>query len=215
MRAAPLGDAALLLELGAEIDPALNARVHALAVQLLAAPLPGVSEVTPAYTSLLVHYDPLLLDYADVRDWALAQAERSQAQVARPARVVEVPVRYGGADGPDLDFVAQHCGLTPAGVVRLHCAAEYRVYMMGFTPGFAYLGGLDARLAAPRLETPRTLIPAGSVGIAGMQTGIYPLDSPGGWRLIGRTSLRLFDPAADPPCLLAPGDVVKFVNSDP
>ncbi len=215
MRAAPLGDSALSLELGAGIDPQLNARVHALAAQLMAAPLPGVREVTPTYAALLVHYDPLLLDYAAVRDWALGLAVDLPEEVPGLERVIEIPVRYGGEDGPDLDFVARHTGLTPAEVVRIHTSAEYRVYMMGFTPGFAYLGGLDARIAAPRLETPRTLIPAGSVGIAGLQTGIYPLASPGGWRLIGRSGLRLFDPAADPPCRLAPGDVVKFVNSEP
>lgn len=215
MRAAPLGDSALSLELGTGIDPLLNARVHALAARLMASPLPGVREVTPAYAVLLVHYDPLLLDYAAVRDWALGLAGDLPEQVPGSERVIEIPVRYGGEDGPDLEFVARHNGLTPAEVVHLHTAGEYRLYMMGFTPGFAYLGGLDARIAAPRLETPRTLIPAGSVGIAGLQTGIYPLASPGGWRLIGRTDLRLFDSAADPPCLLAPGEIVKFVNSDP
>lgn len=212
MRAAPLGDSALSLELGTGIDPLLNARVHALVARLMASPLPGVREVTPAYAALLVHYDPLILDYATVRDWALGLAGDLPQQVPVSERVIEIPVRYGGEDGPDLDFVARHNGLTPAEVVRIHTATEYRVYMMGFTPGFAYLGGLDARIAAPRLETPRTLIPAGAVGIAGLQTGIYPLASPGGWRLIGRTEARLFDPAADPPCLLAPGEVVKFVE---
>ena len=114
--------------------------------------------------------------------------------------------------GPDLDFVSRHCGLTQAEVIALHSAGEYPVYMMGFTPGFPYLGGMDRRLACPRLETPRTRIPAGSVGIAGEQTGIYPLESPGGWRIIGRTPLRLFDLQREPPCLLAPGDMVRFVS---
>jgi len=127
------------------------------------------------------------------------------------ARRVEIPVCYGGEWGPDLDFVARHAGLTTAEVIRRHAAAEYTVYMMGFLPGFPYLGGLDVSIAAPRLETPRRRVPAGSVGIAGEQTGIYPLASPGGWRLIGRTEVALFDLTARPPCLLAPGDQVQFI----
>ena len=126
-------------------------------------------------------------------------------------RVVEVPVVYGGEFGPDLDFVSLHTRLPVEEVIRLHSGGEYPVYMIGFTPGFPYLGGMDGRLASPRLETPRTRIPMGSVGIAGEQTGIYPQESPGGWRIIGRTPLRLFDLQREPPCLLSPGDVVRFV----
>jgi KipI family sensor histidine kinase inhibitor len=126
-------------------------------------------------------------------------------------RRVEIPTIYGGEYGPDLDFVAQYHHLTPAEVIRIHSGVDYPVYMLGFIPGFAYLGGLDAAIATPRLDQPRTRIPAGSVGIAGAQTGVYPLDTPGGWRIIGRTPLRLFDPLADPPALLSPGDIVRFI----
>jgi KipI family sensor histidine kinase inhibitor len=124
---------------------------------------------------------------------------------------VEIPVCYGLEYGPDLDAVAAHCGLSPDEVIARHTAAEYRVYMLGFSPGFPYLGGLDPNIAAPRRETPRIKVPAGSVGIAGMQTGIYPLESTGGWQIIGRTPMRLFDPGLEEPCLLRPGDRLRFV----
>ena len=216
------------------IDLGLNRRVQALAVRLgqssarpegvggqgrmPSAPTEGQGalrpegggEAVPAYASLVVHFDLMRIDYQTVSGWIQAQLEGLEERGLPAARVVEIPVIYGGAHGPDLDFVARHNGLTPAEVVAIHSAGEYPVYMLGFTPGFPYLGGLDARIAAPRLETPRSRVPAGSVGIAGSQTGIYSLDSPGGWRLIGWTPLRLFDPAADPPALLNVGDVVKF-----
>jgi KipI family sensor histidine kinase inhibitor len=127
-----------------------------------------------------------------------------------PGRVIEIPTRYGGEYGPDLEFVAKHNGLTPDEVVRIHTSQSLRVFMLGFSPGFPYIGPLAPEIAAPRLATPRTLVPAGSVGIAGRQTGIYPSESPGGWRLIGRTDLKLFAPAKDPPALLRPGDYVRF-----
>jgi KipI family sensor histidine kinase inhibitor len=130
--------------------------------------------------------------------------------VEETPRRVEIPVKYGGEEGPDLGFVAAHNHLSEAEVIRMHASHEYPVYLMGFTPGFPYLGGLDPAIAAPRLSAPRSLVPGGSVGIAGEQTGIYPQDSPGGWRIIGRTRLRLFDLTRDPPFLLAPGDIVVF-----
>jgi KipI family sensor histidine kinase inhibitor len=160
---------------------------------------------------LLVHYDAAVLDYPAVEATVRAAASAAAELAAAPPRRVEIPVTYGGEAGPDLDFVARRAGLTPAQVVGLHTGREYRVYLMGFTPGFAYLGELDERIETPRLETPRLRVPAGSVGIAGRQTGIYPLESPGGWRLIGLTALTLFDPAAAAPFLLAPGDLVRFV----
>lgn len=208
----PVGDSALLIELGNSIDLALNQRVHALARQLQAAQLPGICAIVPAYANLLVHYDPLLLDYEQVEHWALAMIEQPTAQLgAAVTRCIEIPVHYGGEAGPDLAHVAAHCGLSEAEVIARHSNAIYQVYMMGFTPGFAYLGGLDPTLATPRLATPRVRVPAGAVGIAGNQTGIYPVASPGGWQLIGQTPLHLFDPQADPPTLLAPGDEVRFV----
>jgi KipI family sensor histidine kinase inhibitor len=207
----PAGDSAILVSFGSQIDLQVNRRVHALAGLLRAAGLAGLGEAVPGYTTLLVNYDPLVLEYEQALAAVQAQASRAVELALPPARRVEVPVYYGGEFGPDLDFVARHSGLRAAEVVRIHAAGEYPVYFIGFTPGFPYLGGLDERIAAPRLETPRPLVRAGSVGIAGQQTGIYSVDSPGGWRLIGWTPLALFDPAADPPARLAPGDVVKFV----
>ncbi len=211
VRLQPCGDSALLITLAETIDPAINARVHALAARLRAAQAPGLGEAVPAYGALLVHYDATRLDYPAVEAVVSSAAEALETQAAAPARQVVIPVVYGGAAGPDLGFVARHTGLTPAAVVQLHTSREYRVYLMGFTPGFPYLGELDERLVVPRLETPRLRVPAGSVGLAGRQTGIYPLESPGGWRLIGRTDLPLFDPAAPEPFRLAPGDLVRFV----
>ncbi len=206
------GDAAILVSFGDKIELETNRRVHALGRLVLAERerLPGLGEGVPGYTSLLVHYDPLLLEGARALEALRTLAGQAAALELPAPRRVEVPVHYGGEYGPDLEFVARHTGLPAQEVVRLHAAGEYPVYFIGFTPGFPYLGGLDPRLATPRLETPRSRVPAGSVGIAGQQTGIYSVDSPGGWRLIGWTPLRLFDPLADPPALLSPGDVVRF-----
>ncbi len=208
-RFSPAGDSALLVELGDQIDLPTNRRLHALADWLHN--LPGLGEAVPGYATLLVHYSPLHFTYADVLD--LVQRGLSQAaQMAQTTpRRVDIPVHYGGEDGPDLQFVAHHCGLSPDEVIRRHSQVEYVVYFLGFTPGFPYLGGLDASIAAPRLESPRPRIPAGSVGIAANQTGVYPLESPGGWRIIGRTDVTLFNPLNQPPALLAPGDGVRFI----
>ncbi len=210
-RCCPLGDSALLVEFGQEIDLQTNRRVHALAAHLQLSRLEGIGEIVPTYASLLIHYDPLLLSYGQVLGWVREQIDASTAGFAPVPRLVEIPTWYGGAHGPDLPVVARHTGLSEEAVIRIHSQAEYQVYMMGFTPGFPYLGGMDPKISAPRLETPRTRVPAGSVGIAGKQTGIYSIESPGGWQLIGWTPLALFDPAHEPPCLLAPGDRLRFV----
>jgi inhibitor of KinA len=207
-----LSDSSILLSLGDSIDPVTNRRVHALAAALAFDPLPGVSETVPGYASLVVHYDPLALTYAQAAGWLSAHAETAAEASARPARKIEIPVQYGGEYGPDLGFVAAHCHLTPTEVIRLHSETEYTVYMMGFTPGFAYLGSIPPALITPRLETPRALVRAGTVAIAGEQTGIYPVDSPGGWQLIGHTEMLPFDPQRDPLFLFAPGNTVKFYN---
>jgi inhibitor of KinA len=208
-----LGEGGLVVELGDVIDPALNARVHRLARVVRERLGARILEVVPTYRSLLVRHDPL-------REPRRALARRIEALVAElgeggeaaaAARTVHVPTCYGGDLGPDLDDVARHAGLAPAEVVALHASATYQVFMLGFTPGFPYLGGMPARLATPRLPTPRQRVEAGSVGIGGAQTGIYPVVSPGGWRLVGRTPLRLFDPGAPSPFLLAPGDRLRFV----
>lgn len=210
-RLVPLGDSAVLVQLGEEIDPVLNRRVHALDARLRGSGIEGVIETVPAYASLLVHYDPLVLTYDEVSDWVRGESSKADEADARAPRRVEVPVRYGGDAGPDLEYVATYHKVSPGKVAELHASLDYLVYMMGFTPGFPYMGKLNAAIEMPRLETPRTRVPRGSVGIAGAQTGIYPVESPGGWRLIGRTSLSLFDLAGDPPFLLSPGDSVRFV----
>ncbi|PWH12269.1 MAG: allophanate hydrolase [Anaerolineae bacterium] len=204
----PLSDCALLVQLGESIDPLTNRQVHLLAAALERDPLPGFLECVPGYASLAVHYDPLILAYGQIYDWLVNRLALVEPSAARPARRVEVPVTY---DGPDLEFVAAYCHLTPAQVIGLHSSTLYHVYMMGFAPGFAYLGIVPEPLRVPRLETPRTRVPAGSVAIAGAQTGIYPFETPGGWRLLGHTALTLFDPLRDPPFLFAPGDEVQFV----
>jgi KipI family sensor histidine kinase inhibitor len=207
----PLSDSAILLSLGEGIDPAINRRVHLLAAALALDPLPGVIETVPGYASLVVHYDPLVLTHAQVVEWLSTRLDSASETASRPTKTVEVLVQYGGEYGLDLEFVAEYHHLSPAEVMRLHSETEYTVYMMGFTPGFAYMGKLPAALVTPRLETPRTHVRAGTVAIAGEQTGIYPVASPGGWRLIGYTSLLPFDPLREPPFLFAPGDTVCFV----
>lgn len=210
----PAGDSALLVTFGEQIDLGLNRQAQALARALAEHPLSGLGEAVPGYATLLVHYDPLLLNYQDVIDWLSdLESQRLSAggALAYQPRRVEIPVVYGGEAGPDLAFVAEHSRLPVDEVIRIHAGRDYPVFMMGFTPGFPYLGGMDPRIAAPRLATPRSRVPGGSVGIAGEQTGVYPVDSPGGWRIIGRTALKLFDPASEEPFRLAPGDLVRFV----
>ncbi len=205
----PAGDSSILVELGERIDPRINRMAHALAEALRGAD--GLGESVPGYASLLVYYDPFLLGYDETLERIRRGLEQIDPEDLPAARFVEIPVSYGGAEGPDLEFVARHCGLSPAEVIARHSQVEYSVYFLGFLPGFPYLGGLDPAIAVPRLETPRTRIPAGSVGIAAEQTGVYPLESPGGWRIIGRTQVRLFDEQRDPPAVLRPGDHVRFV----
>ena len=210
-RIVPLGDSALLVKLGEEIDITINQRVHALTALINLSPLDGVVETVPAYASLLIHYDPILLTYARIRSWVRGKLDQLESANQRTPRQFEVPVRYGGEFGVDLQFVADFHHLHVEDVIRIHSERIYTIYMMGFTPGFPYMGKLDAAIVTPRLETPRTHVPAGTVAIAGSQTGIYPIDSPGGWQLIGHTSLQLFDPNSESPFLFAPGDEVKFV----
>ena len=218
MRVLPLGDASLLIELGDSIDDATHAQVRAAFDALTGAALPGVIDIVPAYTGIAVHYEPLLFAHAGAAPYENARravvhvVDGMGAVPVEPGPVVEIAVRYGGADGPDLEHVAHGAGLSAADVVALHAGAEYTVYMIGFTPGFPYLGGLPSRLATPRRASPRQAVPAGSVGIAGSQTGIYPLRTPGGWQIIGRTDERLFRPELDPPTLLHIGDRVRFLD---
>jgi len=209
-RVVPLGDSALLIQLGDEIDLEINQRIHALDALFCADVLEGIVECVPAYATLLIHYDPLTLSYAQISDWVNAKLDRVESNATRKPRRFDAPVRYGGAFGPDLEWVAAYHHISMADVVRLHADQPYTIYMMGFTPGFPYMGRLPRSLITPRLDSPRTLVRAGTVAITGEQTGIYPVDSPGGWRLIGWTPLRLFDPSSDTPFLFAPGDEVQF-----
>ena len=207
----PLGDSAVLVQLGDEIDLTINQRVHALANLIITLPMQGVVEVVPAYATLLVHYDPLLLSFAQMKGYLHTQISQMEESEYRKPRRIEVPVKYGGEDGSDLESVASYCGLRFEDVIRIHSEKIYTVYMMGFTPGYPYMGKLDDRLIMPRLETPRTRVRAGAVAIAGSQTGIYSIESPGGWQLIGWTPLKLFDLRSESPFLFSPSDEVKFV----
>ena len=211
VRFLPAGDRGLVVEFGDEISLALNARVRALDVLLAAARIPGLIEAVPTYRSLGIEYDPSAVSFEALQarvDQLVGALD--PGDLPSPKRV-RIPTVYGGEYGPDLPFVAEHAGLPEAEVIRLHSQAVYHVYMIGFAAGFAYLGGLSARLHTPRLPSPRIRVPKGSVGIGGNQTGAYPAETPGGWRLIGRTYLELFDPSRDIPTPMAPGDEVEFV----
>lgn len=208
----PLADDAWLATFGHALDAAVNARVHAVCARIDADRPRWVRGVVPAYASVAVFFDLHVVAAGHVRDWlAGLLANTRMASGDGHARCVEIPVVYGGESGPDLATAAAELGIAPGELARRHAGGEYTVAMIGFAPGFPYLFGLDPALALPRLATPRLKVPAGSVAIAGGQAGIYPRESPGGWRLLGRTPLRLFDPERTPPGTLQPGDRVRFV----
>ena len=203
-------DSSLCVEFGSSISEEINQRVNAFAKLLEKENVPGVTELVPTYRSVTVHYRPEQISYARLRTVLEELSHRNVAVVQELQPEIVIPVLYGGTCGPDLPRVAALHGLTEEEVVQLHTAPSYLIYMMGFLPGFCYLGGLDKRIATSRLEVPRVKIPAGSVGIAGEQTGIYPLDSPGGWQLIGRTPLKLYDPQRPEPILLRAGMRLRY-----
>ncbi|MBI5580929.1 MAG: 5-oxoprolinase subunit PxpB [Deltaproteobacteria bacterium] len=205
-----MGDRSLLVELGEKISPDVNRCVQELMLQLQQARLPGVREFAPGYRSLLVVFDPLTLSPSELKERIMDVAARPGSAGRPQAKLLTVPVFYGGEYGPDLEGVAGHLGISTDEVIRLHTETMYRVYMIGFTPGYPYMGELPAALAVPRRSTPRTRVPKGSVGIAQRQTGIYSVESPGGWQIIGWTPIELFDPARRLPSLLEMGDGVKF-----
>lgn len=212
MRIRECGDSMLLVEFAPVIDPRVNERAIALATRLRDRHPSGVRDVAPGYCTVGVHFDPLQTDRPALEAVIADEAAVVETVVAEsPRAAIEIGVSYGGEAGPDLAAVAEHAGCTPAEVIERHAARTYRVYMLGFVPGFAYMGRVDATIAMPRHRAPRERVPAGSVGIAGEQTGVYPVASPGGWQLIGRTSCVMFDSARAVPSLLAPGDVVRFV----
>lgn len=207
------GESALVVEFGSSIDPAINARVHLLARRLAEAAHAGILETVPTYRSLMVFFDPLILSRTALKQIIASSCSApDEIHASAASTLTFIPVAYGGEFGPDLAFVAQHNQLSEEEVISLHTSTPCLVYMLGFTPGFPYLGGMSPRLATPRLESPRQTIPAGSVGIAGAQTGIYPVASPGGWRLIGRTPLTLFHPQAQQPFLFSAGDYLQFTR---
>lgn len=205
------GDQALVVEFGNVIDEELNRKVQLLNKKISEMKVKGIVETVPTFRSLMVTYDSAEVSFDKLKKLLKEIPVTQDASEKEAHRVVEIPVCYGGEFGEDLADVAAYTGLTEEEVIHLHASQEYNIYMLGFLPGFPYLGGLDKRLHTPRLANPRTRIPAGSVGIGGEQTGIYPLDSPGGWRLIGRTPLKLYDPEREEPFLYQAGDYIRFV----
>lgn len=231
-----MGDSAVLIEFDQRIDPEIHVQVRSCLIQLEAQAFPGMLECVPAYASITVHYDPIVVmrdvsgafemcsgcdegldrsaQYVSpsqrVRSYITALLGKSSQFQREEPRSITIPVWYGGEAGPDLEEVTRHTGLSAEDVIREHTTPEYTVYMIGFSPGFPYLGGMNPRIATPRRVTPRTQVPAGSVGIAGGQTGVYSQTTPGGWQIIGRTPLQLFNPLDKEPSLLQAGDRVRF-----
>ena len=208
------GDTSVAVVFGNEISTDINTRIRAFDEALAEEQIDGVYETVPTYCSLTIHYAPEKIRYEALKEKLEALLAVSHKAQKLNTIVMEIPVVYGGEYGPDLETVAAHNGMSTEDVIRIHSGAEYLIYMLGFTPGFSYMGGMDESIATPRLKTPRVLIPAGSVGIAGKQTGIYPIDSPGGWQLIGRTPVKLYDAHRDTPILLDAGLHVKFIPID-
>jgi KipI family sensor histidine kinase inhibitor len=213
-RIVPAGDSALIVEFEERIDPAINARAIACAEAIQAARIIGVRDIVPTYRSVAVYFDPVRTDSDELMERITHEAEGATGVAADATSPIRIPVCYGGELGPDLASVATFAGLAEHEVVRIHSSGVYRVFMLGFVPGFAYLGLVDERIAMPRHTTPRVRVPTGSVAIAGVQTGIYPAETPGGWQLIGRTPLKPFDAARAEPFLMKAGDLVRFEAID-
>lgn len=208
------GDRALVMEFGNSISEEINKKIRSMGIAIEKDKIEGITETVPTYRSLMVHYDPMIIGYDALID-KLRSLEEQLKSIDLPSPCTyEIPTLYGGEFGPDIENVAKHNNLTVEQVIEIHTSRDYLIYMLGFTPGFCYLGGMDERIATPRLSTPRTKISAGSVGIAASQTGIYPIDSPGGWQLIGRTPLKLYDPYRENPILLKAGNYIRFTRID-
>ncbi|MBY0028744.1 5-oxoprolinase subunit PxpB [Priestia aryabhattai] len=220
----PLGDSALVITFGDSIQYDIHKQIKTCKDSIELNPFPGFIECVPAFTNLTIFYNPLevvaavkkkekkefVSPFEVVSSFLQSKLENEQTEKKLDHRTVSIPVCYGGEYGPDLEYVARHHNLTPEEVISIHSEGEYLAYMIGFAPGFPFLGGLSEKIATPRRPSPRTSIPAGSVGIAGMQTGVYPISTPGGWQLIGQTPIKLFLPEQNPPSLLQAGDIVKF-----
>lgn len=205
------GDSALLIEFEQKIAPEINAQITAFVHLLKEQHIEGVTDLIPAFASLLINYDPRVIGYKDLKARIEELLKIEVSEEASEARVFEIPVCYGGEYGPDIANIAENAGLSEQEVIDIHCSKDYLIYMLGFLPGFVYLGGLDERIHTPRLANPRISIPAGSVGIAASQTGIYPLNSPGGWQLLGMTPVKTYDPEREAPILVEAGDYIRFV----
>ncbi len=211
----PVGDRAISIDFGQVIDSKINRHIRQTIERIKELQLEGIIELVPTYCALLVEYDAMLYSYSEICNIIEPTLEEGMADTINElVTVVEVPTVYGGEFGPDLSFVASHNHLKEDEVISIHSGTDYLVYMLGFIPGFTYLGGMDTRIATPRLSSPRTLIPAGSVGIAGEQTGTYPSDSPGGWQIIGRTPVTMYDMSKAQAALLNAGDYVRYVPID-
>ena len=211
----PVGDRAISIDFGQVIDPTINRHIRQTIERIKELQLDGIIELVPTYCALLVEYDAMLYSYSEICNIIEPTLEEGMTNTTNElVTVVEVPTVYGGEFGPDLSFVASHNHLSEDEVISIHSGTDYLVYMLGFIPGFTYLGGMDPRIATPRLSSPRTLIPAGSVGIAGEQTGTYPSDSPGGWQIIGRTPVTMYDMSKAQAALLNAGDYVRYVPID-
>ena len=206
----PTGDTSVCVEFGNEISEKINSEIRAFNILLNEEKIKGIIETVPTYRSIMVHYDPGVIPYRTLIGRLKALTGKMDKVEIPPSDVLEIPVLYGGEMGPDLAFVAQNAGISEDEVVKIHTSTEYLIYMLGFTPGFTYLGGMSDKIATPRLKQPRVKIPAGSVGIAGKQTGVYPIDSPGGWQLIGRTPVKMYDPDREVPILPHAGQYIKF-----
>lgn len=208
----PTGDRALTVEFGNEIDESINARLMGFIRTLSEKRIKGIEEFVPSFRSVLIHYNPALLSYEKMTDIVNGAVNEPVKESSHHKRIVKVPVCYDEVYGPDIKDVAEHAGLTVEEVIKIHTSTPYLVYMLGFQPGFPYLGGLDERIHTPRLETPRIRLEAGSVGIGGGQTGLYPMESPGGWRIIGVTPVRCYNPEKEKPIPYKAGDRIQFVS---
>lgn len=205
------GDSSILVEFGKVISPEINRKITATVQLMKMQHIEGVVDIIPAFCSLLINYDPRVISYEEITERMQRLLKMDAKMDEEKKKIYEIPVCYGGEYGPDIANIAEHAGLTEEEVIKIHSSRDYLIYMLGFLPGFCYLGGLDERIHTPRLANPRIKISAGSVGIGGSQTGIYPLDSPGGWQLMGMTPVKTYDPDREVPILLEAGDYIRFI----
>ena len=208
------GDSAIVMEFGDTIEKEINAKIATVVKNLKKKNIDGILDVLPTYRSILINYDPVKISYSEMIDKLKELNDSKSSGKSDEVRLIEIPTLYGKKYGPDIEFVAKNAKLSLDEVIKIHSGTDYLVYMMGFMPGFTYLGGLDERIATPRLKSPRIKIEAGSVGIAANQTGMYPIESPGGWQLIGRTPLKLYDDTKEPPVFIQAGDYIRYVPID-